>query len=598
MAEASSDSRLRHRMPWRNPVLESQRFGPAHPRILVPLLILSIVALRLNLGLPAAYLEEPRRAIVAMEMDYRGDWIVPTQLGEQYVNKPPLFNAVMILGSRVLGGYPELLGRLITVFSLLGMGWLVYRLARPGLGADAAVACAGFLVFGADIGFYFSTTGEIDLFYSLIHLGGFVALYFGDQPSASRRKRWVLAYLLPWLLCAAGTLTKGAPSPLFLGFTYLAWFGVQGRWRALFHPGMFAGAALFVAIIGGYLAAYSAKADLAPYLSGLLGQSTQRTVSEHGALELLQHLFAFPLDTLENLLPVSLLLPFLFFRPGGAVAEAWKPERKRLLLFCWVVLAANVWVYWISPGTRARYVYMLYPLLIVPLVAAWQRAEGSRLPGPLEFWRRCCRWIVLVLSVLVPVAAILLALIEAYTDVPTASIAFEMLCLAGPFSSPLYPTPTPIGAALILGCALVSLYGVIWLQRYGRWTAQVLMLLVMSKLAFGALILPYRGVMGEAADQRCHALFIHELSKDHPLELDGWRNAGNFPLSVAYILERERGEVLACKGVHAPDHAVIAERPQANWLVGQGWREADSFTWKGMEFVLCLPGKNTNRKSE
>jgi 4-amino-4-deoxy-L-arabinose transferase-like glycosyltransferase len=403
---APSKQERRLRFPWRKGLPEDQRYGPAHPKVLVPLLVLAVLALRLNLGLAPSYLEEPRRAIVAMEMDYRGDWIVPTQLGEQYVNKPPLFNVVLILGSRILGGYSEVLGRLVSVLSLLGMGWLVYRMARPGLGADAAVAAAGFTVFGADIGFYFSTTGEIDLFYSLIHLGGFAALYFGDQPSASRQRRFWLAYLLPWLLCAAGTLTKGAPSPLFLGFTYLAWFGVQGRWRALFHPGMFAGAAVFFGIIGAYLAAYSAKAELGPYLEGLLGQSTQRTVSEHAATEVLRHLWAFPLDTLENLLPVSLLLPFLFFRPGGAVAEAWRPDRKRLLLFCWVVLAANVWVYWGSPGTRARYVYMLYPLLIVPLVAAWQRADRQVLPSVLQAWRQVLHGLVGVLEVLFPLAAL------------------------------------------------------------------------------------------------------------------------------------------------------------------------------------------------
>jgi 4-amino-4-deoxy-L-arabinose transferase-like glycosyltransferase len=39
--------------------------------------------------------EEPRRAIVAMEMDITGEYVVPKINGWNYYNKPPLFNWVL-----------------------------------------------------------------------------------------------------------------------------------------------------------------------------------------------------------------------------------------------------------------------------------------------------------------------------------------------------------------------------------------------------------------------------------------------------------------------------------------------------------------------
>ena len=56
--------------------------------------------------------EEPRRAVVAMEMYYSGDWIVPKIHGWNYYNKPPLFNWVVALHYTLFGTTTEWVVRL------------------------------------------------------------------------------------------------------------------------------------------------------------------------------------------------------------------------------------------------------------------------------------------------------------------------------------------------------------------------------------------------------------------------------------------------------------------------------------------------------
>ncbi len=50
------------------------------------------------MGIALLFLEEPRRALVAMEMMYSGDYIHTTIHGAAYYNKPPLFNWLVVAG--------------------------------------------------------------------------------------------------------------------------------------------------------------------------------------------------------------------------------------------------------------------------------------------------------------------------------------------------------------------------------------------------------------------------------------------------------------------------------------------------------------------
>ena len=65
-------------------------------------------------------MEEPRRALIALEMLYSGDYLTPTIMGELYFAKPPLFNWIIIVSAKLFGSFSEMAvrrGRLYSSFT-------------------------------------------------------------------------------------------------------------------------------------------------------------------------------------------------------------------------------------------------------------------------------------------------------------------------------------------------------------------------------------------------------------------------------------------------------------------------------------------------
>jgi len=206
-----------------------------------------------------------------------------------------------------------------------------------------------------DILFYFSLLGEIDLFYSMITMASFFGLFHFYQ-----KKQFFLAFAIIYLFGAIGTLTKGLPSFPFTGLTILAYLWYKKDLKRLLSLAHIGGASLFILLIGGYFFIYHFYADLPQFLNELWSQSSDRTVASQGWKDLVVHLFSFPLHTLASMLPASILILFAlrkgFFK---------RVKENELIAFSLLVLAINFLIYWISPGSRQRYIYMLYPLFLL-----------------------------------------------------------------------------------------------------------------------------------------------------------------------------------------------------------------------------------------
>ena len=377
-----------------------------------------------------------------------------------------------------------------------------------------------------------------------------MAVFHFDQ-----KNKWLLLYTVPWLLAALGFLTKGFPSPLFVGFTYLGWFGFRQKWRALFHPAHALGLLLFGLITGAYFYVYSLQADLPHYLSGLFDQSSQRTAGEHASGELLPHMLLFFPDSLKNILPASLLLPLLAFR---SVRKAL--AQHPILIFCGLALAANVWIYWISPGSRPRYVYMLYPLAILPLAWAYYTNAREQGRGPFRV-RNVLNGLAIGLSWLLPLGIMATPAIMVLAGEAVSWLTWAVCAGGG-------------------GAAAAMLY-----YSHSRMDAlaRLLLLTVLARLAFDALVLPERAIQGEAPKWKTHGQLIAEQSNGQPLRILGTRDAGNFPLATAYYIEREREEVLSCDQIPEPGIWYLAEPHQID--TSKAIRHG-GFTWKAFEFGL------------
>ncbi len=324
-----------------------------NPIFVAALFLLAAFALFLNLGLELLHFEEPRRAIVALEMELTGNWWVPKINGEFYYNKPPIYNWLLIILFKLFG-YEEWVTRLPSVLSLILIAVLNFFFFRKRIGEKAALVASIFWITSADLLFYFSFQGEIDLFYTLIvYLQVLVIFYYADKG-----KPWQL-FLFSYLLCGLGFLTKGLPSLAFQALTIFGLLVYKRRFWVLFHPAHFAGIAVLAVTIGGFFWKYSQYNDPLPYIVRLVSESTRRTaVGDQSLWQSIQHLFEFPLMLLKLLSPWVILI-------------AWARHgltRKHLASNPWIVysiifIGINLPLYWLSAGTRERYLYMFLPFL-------------------------------------------------------------------------------------------------------------------------------------------------------------------------------------------------------------------------------------------
>jgi len=112
--------------------------------------------------------EEPLRVIVAFEMFYSGNLLQPTFLGDLYLNKPPLFNWLIILSSYFVG-WSVITARIVTLLFLLEITE----------NRDLSVLSSLIYLSFIDILFWYGNYGEIDVTYGFFVFLMFYFLYKG-----------------------------------------------------------------------------------------------------------------------------------------------------------------------------------------------------------------------------------------------------------------------------------------------------------------------------------------------------------------------------------------------------------------------------------
>lgn len=335
----------------------------AHPRTLYLLCaVLLLPALFLNLGLGAIMADEPTRALVALEMYFSDQYLTPTIYGEYYYKKPPVFNWLILFTAALTGSFSELTIRLPAVVPLLLYGASIFWAVRHFLNWQIGFLAAMMFLTNGRMLIYDSFIGHIDIFYAWLTYLSFVAIMYYWQ-----RQRWLLLFVVSYLLSAVAFLSKGLPTLLFQGISLLVVFTYHRQFKRLFHWQHFVGLGLFLLIVGTYFYAYHQQNSLLAYFETLWTESSQRTVAEKSWLDSVLHLFTFPVEFFGyHILPWSLLVIYVFHRSFWR--ELWQQDALRLTF---LLLAGNVAVYWLAPETYPRYLFMLYPLFFTLLAYAF-----------------------------------------------------------------------------------------------------------------------------------------------------------------------------------------------------------------------------------
>ncbi|HHP7240253.1 MAG TPA: ArnT family glycosyltransferase [Cyclobacteriaceae bacterium] len=507
-------------------------------------LALLIIALYLNLGIYPLYLEEPRRALIALEMLFNGNLIVPTEMGEYYYKKPPVYNWIIIAGYKVFGNYSEWAVRAFSVLSFLLTGGVLYWASRKYIDQQTAIFSTLFFLISADILFYFSiTSGEIDLFYSLVTYASFISIYHFYI-----KGNYYLLFGVTYILGAVGTLTKGLPSLPFLGISILTFFIYKKDFRKLFSLPHYLGLAIYLLIIGGYIFIYNQYNNPIGFLStkdSLVTQTTERTLFFNSLFDFIQNLVLFPLENIRFLLPGSLLVVFFFRKDLFRVIRS-----NDFVVFSALMLLANISLYWLSPGTRSRYLYMFFPLMHTILLYVYLQGDHHR------YLMKIFNWVLVVF----PIAGFIGA-------------------VALPFIPPLAVVPNLTLLSIIF--SIIFLIIVFLYFKVSKWRLYlVIITMIVLRIAFDLTVLEVRAEKSTAAKDKEIATKIVEIVDDNPLYLF---KASRFSLTTVFYIERERGKVLSRKYTTDHDSYFISNE---SFLQDIDYKSLYSFRYHDKAFYL------------
>ncbi len=360
--------------------------------------------------------EEPRRAIVSIEMFLTGEYIVPHINGWSYYNKPPVFNWVMAACFWLFGSMSEWVVRLPSLLSLVTLATVHYFFSRRYLSQKVALLSAFFYLTAAEVLLYGAVnSGEIDPFYALLAYLQVMVLFHFHQ-----RRRWYAMFLISYFFVALGFLVKGLPSIAFQGLTLVGMAVYHRQWKILFHPAHFAGLGFFLLVSAAYFYPYALQDDLPGFLVRQYKEAAMRTGLETSSSDTFWQSLTFPLQMAKLLLPWSLLAVFMFQKKFRS-----KLRNNPLLAFSALFIVVNIPVYWISGDFKPRYYYMFFPFIL--LLLSWFYQDAAERMG----WaRKLTHSLLAVMACLLPLGFIILLFIPAMTVVPDLSMrVFAMSAL-------------------------------------------------------------------------------------------------------------------------------------------------------------------------
>lgn len=457
-----------------------EKFLNQYPeKVFFLLLLLALPAFLINLGLLPLFADEPTRANVALEMIISKNYSVPTIGGEYYYNKPPLYNWILAAFYQLTGSYSEFVTRLPAIIPMFLFAITIFYAVGYFIKDKRIAALSGvlFLINGRML-IYDSMLGHIDIFYSWLTFGSFMLIFFFFE-----KKQWFWLFFTSYLITALTFLSKGLPSIVFQGFTLVALLAYTGNIKKLFSWQHILSGIFCLMIIGAYfLNYYQYNSNLEGYLTTIWDQSSKRTAAEFGILATVVYMISFPFEHAGHLFPASLLLLFCFHK--GFIRGI---KRSPFIKYLAIVFLANIWVYWLSPQTRPRYLLMLYPLLFI----IWSHAYYTyrdELPKTTKVFDRILLGLAILVSAAVPAALFFdLSLYVTYLW-PKVILIFIMCCL---FTWLIYRFKT---------------------QKLPAFIG----LLLTVRLAFSVFVLPHRAYHKTETYYKAAAIEMGNLSKGKP----------------------------------------------------------------------------------
>jgi 4-amino-4-deoxy-L-arabinose transferase-like glycosyltransferase len=462
-------------------------------------------ALLINLGLMTFIDDEGIRSLVALEMQFSGNYITPTLHGEYYYNKPPLYNWILILFFELGGQASEFMARLPTVLCLLGFAATIYYYSRKHFSREFAFLNAFFYITCGRVLFWDSMLGLIDTAFSWAMFTLFMVIYHQFQ-----KGNWLRLFLFSYSLAALGFMMKGLPSVVFQGTTLLVYFTYRRRFWQLFSWQHLLGGLVFIAIVGGYYLVYNSYNSLENVFPVLFSESSKRTVTHFGWWESIKHFFAFPFEMVYHFLPWALMILYFLRRDIVAIIR-----QDSFVVFCLIAFLANILVYWASPEVYPRYLLMLAPLIFTAYLYLHLQHEAER------SWQ--------------------------YRVINAFFFVFCVVAAAGAFALPFIERlswlPLVTAKSIGLGLALLALTYAYWRLPQKRLLVLVLVLLSF-RIGFNWFVLPDRNAHDFGDECRQTTIEAGRQFLGQPLFV--YKDT-EMQITNSFYLTKERGSIVPRK---------------------------------------------------
>lgn len=464
------------------------------------IIALSIPALLINLGLLPYIEDEAIRALVALEMKYSGNYIVPTLNGSFYYSKPPLYNWFINISYSLFGRMDEFTTRIPTVACLILFCITIFKVNRRYFNdIKYPLMISLFYLTCGRIMFWDSFKGLIDIGFSWVVYMMFIVVYH----YGSKGKYWHM-YIAVYLLASVAYMLKGLPAFVFVGLTIIAFHIIDNSIKKIISLPHIIGGLCMATLLATYYYLYSQYNVGDRVLPALMDQSTQRTVLRHGIWKMVKHIFTYPIDNIYHFLPWS-VLGVMFLRK-----DIWHIiKANKYIHYISVCFLLNIAVYWMSPGVYPRYILMLIPLIFTVLVYLYSiEKEGWRL----QLLRRLYQAIILIVPFLV-VGIIGLDEVRAtpHWQIKIGSLLIGLLALA---------------------------YG--YFKDKGYRPFFLVMLVLLLRIAFNWFVMPARNAHDNANIAKSQAIAIGEKYKDEKLEI--YKN-GKIDYTSSFYLSSTREKI-------------------------------------------------------
>jgi 4-amino-4-deoxy-L-arabinose transferase-like glycosyltransferase len=355
------------------------RLGTVQRDVLL-LLLAGTVLFAAGIGLRDPWpADEPRFALIALDMVARGQWLIPSVGGDLYPDKPPLFFWAIAVFYQLTGSLRAAF-LLPSLLAALGSLLLVYDLGRRAWSRESGLAAA--LLLACSVQFVLQArTAQIDMLLTFFT----TAALYGIGRHLLVGPDW-RAYALGGFAAGLGVITKGTgflPLLLLLPFFALRRLGFGGLWTGQggakwwLAPGAALLAIALWLLPMLLVVALSRDPQLAAYRDEIL---LQQTVTRYAAAwHHHQPWHYFILQVIPGLwLPGIALLPWLLPRWRRAWAER---QGGPWLFLGWILLVLVFFS--ISPGKRGVYVLPALPALALAaapwLPALWERRQAQQL---------------------------------------------------------------------------------------------------------------------------------------------------------------------------------------------------------------------------